>query len=167
MRAHYQLELRNHAGLVVAIRSGCNSVMRTGAELIAHLFAGIGTPITHMGVGINDTPETDAFSTTALSNTADSGREPLQGDTEAAIPTEAFAIEIDEIRRVVRVRVRGTLPAAAAVGRVREAGLISRAGENAILYNRITFAPITKGGDHELTLFWEISFPYGDLQGIF
>jgi hypothetical protein len=167
MRAHYQLDLRNHAGHIVTTRSGHNSVMRTGAELIARLFAGTGTPITHMGVGINDTPETDAFSTAALSNTADGGREPLQGNTEAAILAEAFAIEIDDIRRVVRVRLRGTLPADAAVGTVREAGLISRAGENAVLYNRITFAPITKGDDHELTLFWEISFPYGDLQGIF
>jgi hypothetical protein len=33
-----------------------------------------------------------------------------------------------------------------------------------ILYNRVTFAPIQKGDDHELTLFWEITFPYGDLQ---
>ena len=47
---------------------------------------------------------------------------------------------------------------------MREAGLLSRDGDAAILYNRVTFAPITKGNDHELTLFWEVSFPYGDLQ---
>jgi hypothetical protein len=50
---------------------------------------------------------------------------------------------------------------------VREAGLISRNGGAAVLYNRVTFAPISKGNDHELTLFWEINFPYGDLQGVF
>lgn len=164
MHAHYQLELRNRDGLIIATRSGCNSVMRAGAEMIARLFAGTGAPISHMGVGISDAPETDLFSTTSLSNTPDDGREPLQGNTEASIPAEAFGIEPDETRRVVQVRVRGTLQAADAVGTVREAGLISRAGEIGILYNRITFAPIAKGADHELTLFWEITFPYGDLQ---
>ena len=33
-----------------------------------------------------------------------------------------------------------------------------------MLYNRVTFAPVTKGDDHELTLFWEVEFPFGDLQ---
>ena len=28
----------------------------------------------------------------------------------------------------------------------------------------MTFSPIEKTGDHELTLFWEVGFPYGDLQ---
>ena len=65
---------------------------------------------------------------------------------------------------MVRVKLRGTLPAPAAVGTIREAGLISHDGDSAALYNRVTFAPITKGNDHELTMFWEVSFPYGDLQ---
>jgi hypothetical protein len=167
MRAQYRIELKNADGDLVSLRAGHNSVMRAGAQLIANLFAGRGTPITHMGVGISDAPETDAFSTTALSNAADGGREPLTGNVEATIPAEAFAVETDETQRLVRVRVRGTLAAADAVGTVREAGLISRSGETAVLYNRITFAPLTKGNDHELTLFWEITFPYGDLQGIF
>jgi len=64
----------------------------------------------------------------------------------------------------VRVRVRGTVPAAAAVGTIREAALVSRSGDNATLYNRVTFSPIQKTDDHELTLFWEVGFPYGDLQ---
>ena len=33
-----------------------------------------------------------------------------------------------------------------------------------VLYNRVIFSPINKDGSHELTLFWEITFPYGDLQ---
>jgi hypothetical protein len=28
----------------------------------------------------------------------------------------------------------------------------------------VVFAPVDKGDDHELTLFWEVEFPYGDLQ---
>ena len=62
------------------------------------------------------------------------------------------------------MRVRGTVPAAAAVGTIREAALLARDGDSVRLYNRVIFAPIEKAADHELTLFWEIAFPYGDLQ---
>jgi hypothetical protein len=167
MRAKLTIELTGPDGAVLAARSASNSVMQAGAQLIAQLFSGAGGPITHMGVGINDAPETDAFSTAALTNTAGGGNEPLQGPVEAAITPDAFQIEPDQTHRVVRVRVRGTIPANGAVGTVREAGLVSRTGDTAVLYNRVTFAPITKGNDHELTLFWEINFPYGDLQGVF
>jgi hypothetical protein len=162
MRAHLRIELKTTDGAVVAVRQAHNSVMRAGAELIANLFAGKGTAISHMGVGTSDAPETDAYATTALAN--DPGA-PLAGSTEVLIPAEAFfPAEIDTVKHIVRVRVRASLPAAAAVGTVREAGLLARNGDQAVLYNRVTFAPITKGDDHELTLFWEVSFPYGDLQ---
>jgi hypothetical protein len=49
---------------------------------------------------------------------------------------------------------------------VRAAGLIARSGETAVLYNRVTFAPLEKKNDHELTMFWEVTFPYGDLQWV-
>lgn len=167
MRANLTVELTDATGATLARRRAHNAVMRAGADLIARLFAGSGSPITHFGVGISDTPETETFTTATLTNAAGGGAEPLQGATEAAIPAEAFTIDVDETRRVVRVRVRGTLPAEAAVGTVREAGLVSRQGETAVLYNRVTFAPMAKGADHELTLFWEVDFPYGDLQGMF
>jgi len=167
MRANLTVELTDATGALLARRQAHNAVMRAGAELIAHLFAGSGSPISHIGVGISDAPESDAFTTATLTNAAGGGAEPLQGATEAAIPAEAFTTDVDETRRVVRVRVRGTLPAAAAVGTVREAGLIARQGPTTVLYNRVTFAPMAKGADHELTLFWEVDFPYGDLQGIF
>jgi hypothetical protein len=154
MRARLRLELTDHDGRVVVSRSALNSVMQGGAGLVASLFAGTGSPISHMGVGTSDAPESDAFSTTALTN---DGGQPLTGDTEAPIPADAT-------RRVVRMRVRGTLPDEAAVGVVREAGLLAKGGDAPVLYNRVTFAPVTKGADHELTLFWEIEFPYGDLQ---
>ena len=165
MRARMELTLTAADGTTVARRRANNSVMRGGAELVARLFAGTGAPITHMGVGTSDAEETDAFATTALGNAADAGADPLAGDTEAPIPAESFTIATDETRRVVLVRVRATLPPAAAVGTVREAGLLSRhEGSDPVLYNRVTFAPIPKGSDHELTLFWEVTFPYGDLN---
>ena len=163
MQATVRIEVRGRDQTLLAVREAKNAVMRAGAELIADLFTGSGTPISHMGVGTSDVPESDAFATTSLSNAAD---DPLQGETEAELAAEAFdEPEVDEINRVVRVRVRGTLPDAAAVRTVREAGLLARsAPDSAVLYNRVTFAPIDKRDDHELTLFWEITFPYGDLH---
>ena len=164
MRAHLRIELRSPSGEVLDVREAHNSVMQAGAELVARLFAGQGNPITHMGVGTSNEPESEQFDTPALTNEAVGDAEPLADPIEAPLPVEAFTFTVDDVRRVVRVRVRGTLPAAAAVGTVREAGLIARGGDAPTLYNRVTFAPIQKGDDHELTMFWEISFPYGDLQ---
>ncbi len=167
MRAELRIELKSATGETLEIRHAHNAVMRSGAELIASLFTGQGAPITHMGVGTSASPETDAFATEQLTNDASDGGTPLGGDTEAPLPVDSFLPpEIDEVRRVVRVRLRGTLPPSAAIGVVREAGLISRTDDRAVLYNRVTFAPISKGDDHELTLFWEVTFPYGDLQWV-
>jgi hypothetical protein len=165
MKARVHIELTARDGTVVEQRDCRNAVMREGARLVADLFAGRGRPITHMGVGTSGDAETDAFTTSGLANTETEGVPAITGGTETPIPPEAFqAAEIDETKRLVRVRVRATLPATAAVGTLREAGLLSRGDAGAVLYNRVTFAPMTKGGDHELTMFWEITFPYGDLQ---
>jgi hypothetical protein len=154
------LELTDSAGAVRAVRDAWNSVMRDGAVLVARLFAGAadGRPITHIGVGTSDAAEPDTFTTAALANDP-----PLDGATEAEIPAAAFTVTTDTARRLAVVRVRGTLPDNAAKGTIREAGLMSGTGEAGVLYNRVTFAPVNKAGDHELTLFWEITFPYGDL----
>jgi hypothetical protein len=165
MRATLRVEVRSTSGILLDWREAHNAVLQSGARLMANLFAGQGTPITHMMVGTNDAPESDSFSTIGLANEVVNGEPALAAPVDAAIPPEAFSEpELDETRRLIRIRVRGTLPAAAAIGTVREAALVSRAGETTTLYNRVTFAPIQKGNDHELTLFWEITFPYGDLQ---
>lgn len=154
MRAHLRIELKSMEGETVAVRQGYNAVLRGGADLLAHLFSGQGAGISHMAVGASDTPESEAFGTTALA-----------GTTEVPISPDAFQIDPpDPVKRVVRVRIRATVPAPDAVGTIREAGLLSRSGDAVTLYNRVTFAPIEKTNDHELTLFWEVGFPYGDLQ---
>lgn len=165
MRARLFLRLTTLDGDTVAERRATNSVMRGGAELVANLFAGRGTPITHMAVGTSDQPEADDFSTLTLANASSGGEAALSGGTEAAIPPEAFVITTDPTHRLATVRIHATLPPDRAIGTVREAGLLARASEEtATLYNRVTFAPLDKGDDHDLTLFWEVTFPYGDLQ---
>ncbi|HLF78904.1 MAG TPA: hypothetical protein VJB57_15605 [Dehalococcoidia bacterium] len=164
MRGRLRLELKASNGETLAVRESNNAVMQAGARLVAELFAGRGTGITHMGVGTSDRAESESYNTLTLTNDAAA---PLQGATEAALPEDAFsAIELDETQRVMRIRVRGTLPPAAAIGFVREAGLIARSGDTSVLYNRVTFAPLEKKDDHELTMFWEVTFPYGDLQWV-
>jgi hypothetical protein len=183
MHGRIRIELRQR-GRLIELREASNAVMQAGGLLVARLFAGAaGTGITHLGVGNSDTPETDKYATTALTPGD------LTGGTEAAIPPDAIIIEPpNETSRTVKVRIRGTLPSSAAVGTVREAGLISRPPAvlpgpvivpdsptpaipleppppgAPVLYNRVTFAPLVKGNDHELTMFWEVTFPFGDLQ---
>jgi hypothetical protein len=154
MRAFLRLELRRTDGGLIAVREAHNSVLRSGASLLADMFALKSTGITHMAVGTSDTPETQEFTTTTLTN-----------PTEVQITPDAFQIDPpDPVKRVVRVRVQGTVPAAMNIGTVREAGLVAHNGDTASLYNRVVFAPIDKAADHELTLFWEVGFPFGDLQ---
>lgn len=165
MKARLLIELKTSNGKVVATRQAHNAVMRSGAELVAHLFMGKGQAISHMGVGTSDTPETSAYNTPALTNPAAGNPGSLTGNTWAAIKGDDFSFEIDDAHRVCKVQVRGTLAKEDAVGTVKEAGLLSRGQDGKdILYNRVTFAPLIKGSTHELTMYWEVSFPYGDLQ---
>ncbi len=163
MKAKLTLELRDPEGGVVCSRRASNTVMQGGARLIADLFSGAGSPITHMGVGTNDQDPDDVL-VESLTNEATGDAEPLKGATEGAIPADAFTTKVITERRVVQVRVRATMASDAAVGLIREAGLLAGSGDSAVLYNRVVFAPMDKRDDHELTLFWEVDFPYGDLQ---
>jgi hypothetical protein len=165
MRATVLIEVRAGNGEIVETRFARNSVMRTGAELIARLFSGgPGAGITHMAVGTSSDEESGTFSTAALKNDDSEGTGVLAGDVDAPIDAGGFVVETDADKHVVRVRVRGTLPNAAAVGTVREAGLVAKSAGGSLLYNRVIFAPIEKRDDHELTMFWEVTFPYGDLN---
>jgi hypothetical protein len=166
MRGRLRLEMRDGERHLAAEREANNSVMRTGGGLVAGLFAGQGGPITHMGVGTSDADD-PTFAVTALANTADGDAAALTGNTEVAIAPTDFTIVPDDVRRLFLVKVRATLQPADAVGTIREAGLVSRTADTSVLYNRVVFTPVEKGDDHELTLFWEVSFPYGDLQHLF
>lgn len=163
MKAWLDVALTDRRGRVVERRREHNAVMESGAQLVADLFSGFGDGITHMGVGTNGQAPDDV-AVSALTNQADGDQPALTGDTTAPIPSVAFSTTVMAEKRVVRLRVRGTLPEAAAVGTIREAGLLSVSDDETVLYNRVVFAPISKGDDHELTLFWEIDFPFGDLR---
>lgn len=170
MRARLQLELTDRSGRVLAARRASNTVMRSGAAIMAELFAGQGQPVTHMSVGVSDA-DPDDVDVQSLTNEPFGEDPALTGATRGEVAAGSVTFETENVRRFVRVRLRATLPADAAVGRIREAGLVSlvppaNEGDPPTerLYNRVTFAPIDKGPDHELTLFWEVEFPFGDLS---
>lgn len=173
MRGQLVIQLVAQDGTLVDERRAHNAVLQGGGTLVARLFAGqLAGGITHMGVGTSDVPEGDRFATTALANPA--GPDALTGGTEVAITADQISVQPpDEVSRTVKVRIRATLPASAAVGTIREAALLSRAvapgsepdpNAEPVLYNRVVFPPLTKRNDHDLSLFWEVMFPYGDLQ---
>jgi len=164
MKGYLRLIVTDKGKQIVAQRCGGNAVMLSGGQMLAQLFSGGGTGITHMGVGTNDQVDTSTYDIATLSNETFGETEPLAGDTEVGIVGSAFSMETDEVKRIIKVSLRATLPASAAVGTIREAGLLSINGDARLLYNRIVFDPVVKGDDHELTMFWDVSFPYGDLQ---
>ncbi|PCK07953.1 MAG: hypothetical protein COA42_11750 [Alteromonadaceae bacterium] len=164
MKGYLRLVVSDKDNNIVSQRCGGNAVMLSGGQMLAQLFSGGGTGITHMGVGTNDQVDTQTYDIAALSNEAFGESDPLTGDTEVGIVASAFSIENDTVKRIVKVSLRATLPPSAAVGTIREAGLLSIDSDERLLYNRIVFDPVTKGDDHELTMFWDVSFPYGDLQ---
>ncbi len=163
MRAKLRMELRDRRGALLQTRAAHNTVLRTGGRLIADLFSGTGGPITHMAVGTSDADPT-SVAVAALGNDDGAGQPGITGEAVAEIPSDAFVVDVDEPRSRVLVKVRATLADAAAVGTLREAALMSRQAGADVLYNRVVFPPIAKGDDHDLTLFWEIEFPFGDLQ---
>lgn len=163
MRATLRLELHDRAGALLGRREARNTVLASGGRLVADLFTGAGAPITHMGVGTSGA-DPDSVAVGALANDDGAGAAGLAGDTTTPIAPEAFRTEVDDARRRVVVRVRATLPEAAAVGTIREASLLSRREGGDVLYNRVVFPGVDKGDDHDLSLFWEVEFPFGDLQ---
>jgi len=168
MRGRLRGELRGPGGELLGVRRGRNTVVEGGARIVAELFAGQGGPISHMGVGTSDRGPEDV-GVEVLRNEAVGESPPLEGATTTPVSPGSIRIETDAVRRLVTVRLRATLPAEAAVGRIREAGLLQRTipeggDPQDRLYNRVVFAPFDKGDDHELTLFWEVDFPFGDLN---
>src|SRR5437016_13334281 len=97
MYGRLRLEVRDPVRGLVGVRQAINSVMKTGGQLVAQLFAGQGTPITHMGVGTSDVDD-PTFAVTALTNAVNGPDAPLPGSTEAAIAPADFSI-VPEIGR--------------------------------------------------------------------
>jgi hypothetical protein len=167
-----RLDLISPGGGIAARRRATNSVMQGGAELIADLFRGsAATPVNGMAVGTSSEPPAPPFTTSALTTTHGDGTLALD---RFAVPLAANAMSVEVLPDLfkVRVRVRAVIPADAANSpdpqvasvEIGEAALGVLAADGlslARLYNRVVFEPVAKTRDQELTLYWDIDFPFG------
>ena len=172
IRGRLIAELRQPDGTVLARRSAHNTVLRSGAELLADLIrGGTATAINGFGVGLNSEPSAPPYEATTLT-TATAGGTPLLLDSVAPLAAEQLEVETMTEDLLVRVRVRGVLAPQQAVSPeptektvlLGEAalGVLADGGQSlARIYNRVVFEPIPKSREHELALYWEIDFPYG------
>lgn len=168
--AWVEVELRDTAGTTIARRRAHNAVLAGGAQLIADLFRGAdgAGPVNRMAVGANPAPEVPPFATTELAASApDTGE--LSGARDVELAPEAFAVTVDADGRRILVTARAVLPAGdpgdgtGLHGPVAEAALLHQGGDGVRrLYNRVTFEPVDKRAEQELSLYWEVAFPFGD-----
>ena len=159
-------------GRPIMERYARNTVVRSGAELVAALFRGeLSTPINGMAVGIDNTPTSPPYEITTLTTTAPDGTPVIQ-NAAVAIEPAVIRVEVLTGELKVRVSVRGVMPEThanspdpadppvmigeAALGVLAEGG--AALGQ---IYNRVVFEPIPKTSAHELALYWEVAFPYG------
>jgi hypothetical protein len=151
-------------GAELARREVPNTVLQTGAELVAQLLTGLAGagPLNGVAVGLHGTPTAPPYHLTGLVTT--SGDEALTGATVITLGTDAFTVDTQLDRLRVRIGVKAVLPAGAATGTIREAALGTLNTEgNALtrLYNRVILEPVEKAAEHELTLYWDVFLPYG------
>lgn len=171
--ATLRVELRELGGPPLLRRVAHNAVARSGAELLAGLFTGGAgaKPIDAVAVGIGEEPNGPPYAITGLT-LARPGGSPLLHKSVVAIDPAAFELATLDQELRVRVSLRTLIPADMAVSPdpavegvdIGEAalGVAAADGESlARIYNRVVFEPFRKARKHEVSLYWEISFPYG------
>lgn len=164
--------LRRPGGPPLMQRRAHNTVMRSGAELIAALFRGdANTPINGMAVGIDNTPASPPYEMIGLTTTHPDGSPAVQ-QAAVILPPDVMRVEVLPEEFKVRVSIRSIIPESAAVSpdpddprvMIGEAALGVLAADGQRLeriYNRVVFEPVPKTSEHEMALYWEIDFPYG------
>lgn len=172
VRGKLRVELREPGGPTLLRREACNTVARSGAALLAALFTGTQSGgVDGVAVGSSELPNGPPYEIDALT-TSTPGGDPLISANATRIDPEEFEVEVVAEEFRVRVSLRTLIPAGVAVHpdpevasvRVGEAALGVLNGDESGLeqiYNRVVFEPFEKGRNHEIALYWEISFPYG------
>jgi hypothetical protein len=147
------LVVHSPEGLPVASRRARNIVLRNGAGLIARLFAGAPNTVAVNQVRVGFAKEAASTEVTALTP-PDGNITPEQ--LASVIQPEDFKIISDQ-PGAVKVMVNATFKPTVELKDVSEAGLM--AGD--VLYNQVVFEPVTLRPGQDVTLFWEIDFPFG------
>ena len=143
------LRMSDREGRVVHEAVAHNDITIHGRDLVARLFNAelAATPIprvTQIGLGSGG----GAFDPEA------NGLERELGFTPITTFENETVVEGGRSRK--RLRLTGELAEGDVNGELREAGLFTEDGK--VMYNRVTFATITKTDQFKLTLVWEITF---------
>jgi hypothetical protein len=152
-RGRLLMRVNSSGGELVAERRVNNIVLRQGATIVAKLFAGVPTAsaVTHVQLGF--AREAAGPDTTALTPPDP----PIpEENLRAAIAAESFRI-IDDNLAAIKVAINALFRPTIELKDVSEAGLI--AGTS--LYNQVVFEPVTLRPGQDITLFWEVDFPFG------
>jgi hypothetical protein len=159
MRGRVTLQLSDHHGQVVVLRRRGNRIVSSGRLLVAQLFGGVtaGTPptkVSHVAVGTDGTEPSDD-DTALLAQRAP--RKPIvevdYNPFEEPVPGGA------EVVKRTRVSLTAVFDFGEANGAqpLREAGVFSDA-TGGVMYNRVTFDPVTKTDAFKLTVLWDVVF---------
>jgi hypothetical protein len=153
MRGRLTLRLIDRAGEIVAERSYHNRIVKSGRLLVAQMFGGVAdgsalNTISHIAVGTGGDKPDDRQ--TALIKER-SPRRPIDK------PAYSDLAERDVQR--VKVSLTATFDYNDANGpeQLQEAALFN-AESGGVMYNRVTFEPVTKSNAFKLTLLWEVVF---------
>lgn len=143
------IELRSPDGQLVLQRRHDNLITNAGKTLVARLFTGEVTGKAELLIAVGDGADSAKAGDTALGHYLD----------QTAAATQAVRVSEEEQRAIAAVTA--TFPALDA-GKsqvLREAGILIRYPNQApVLYNRVNFADITRTGNLEMTLTWEVLF---------
>ncbi|EDM81190.1 hypothetical protein PPSIR1_30280 [Plesiocystis pacifica SIR-1] len=167
-----RLELREPGGPTLLRRAASNTVLRSGAQLLADLFTGAASAaLDGVALGVGEEPNTPPYERAGLRTTTPGGVALIEAAVTSLDPEE-FEVEALPEEYRIRVSLRTLIPPGVGVSpdpevesvRVSEAALGVLAEDKlslARVYNRVIFEPFDKGRKHEIALYWEISFPYG------
>lgn len=162
IKGRLTLQKCNAAGEVFEEIKVNNSIVLTGRDLVAKLFAGVkgAKPVSHVAVGKGDATA-NVESMTGLQ--AELFRKKLQ----ALDATSLADTKVDsKSRKIMTLKAELDFqePPPNADGKphlLTEAGLFNAADPtdaNGVMYNRVVFPSISKTTDFKLTLIWEIIF---------
>lgn len=153
-RGRLHIRVCDRDGALLAERRTRNIVLRQGAGIIASLFAGQAGALPINTVKVGFAQEGATAETTALVPPADNTI-PATALISPIAPTD-FTVVSDGTASV-QVRIASVFRPSVELVDVTEAGLM--AGET--LYNQVVFEPVTLRPGQDVTLFWEIDFPFG------
>ena len=128
-----------------------NLITTAGKNLVAQMFTGAVQEKPDLLIAIGSGVSAANVSDTTLED---------QRDEIAATTTGPKTVEQDGVEKVVAT-VTATLPALpeGEEQKLTEAGIIFKfLGGDPVLYNHVTFSPVTRSANLQMTLSWEVTF---------